>query len=117
MNFKQYVDEKRALYGAFADIVRTIIEVVLDGEPSAARPQQIQTRAKSPTSLARKLKGRGLERSRSIEKEIKDLAGVRLIFYTNTDERRFLNSRIINENFHVDYDASKVHHPWEGPPM
>ncbi|MGJ4925983.1 hypothetical protein ACQR1I_11740 [Bradyrhizobium sp. HKCCYLS2038] len=111
MNFKQYVEEKRSLYEAFAATIKTIIEVVLDSNPSVVRPQQIQTRAKSITSLARKLKERALERSRSIEKELKDLAGARLIFYTNSDERSFLNSRIIQDNFHVDYDASKVHHP------
>ena len=115
MNFKQYVDEKRRLYEAFAETLRTIITTVLDSQPSIPRPQQIQARAKSPESLGRKLKERGLERSRSIEREIKDLAGVRLIFYTNTDERAFLNSQIINENFHVDYDASKVHHPVGSP--
>lgn len=111
MNFKQYVGGKRQLYGAFAETIRTIIATVLDGQPSIPKPQQIHARAKSAPSLARKLKERGLERSQSLERELKDLAGVRLIFYTNAHEQAFLGSLIINENFHVDYDASKVHHP------
>ena len=94
MNFKQYVDKGQLAYDAFAKTIRGIIEVVLETESAIVRPQQIQTRAKSKSSLARKLSERGLTKSRSIETKIKDLAGVRLIFYTNTDVDQFLNSRL-----------------------
>ena len=43
--------------------------------------------------------------------EINDLAGAWLIYYTNTDVDRFLNSRLIPENFQIDRDATKIHHP------
>jgi ppGpp synthetase/RelA/SpoT-type nucleotidyltranferase len=48
--------------------------------------------------------------SQTIETELKDLAGCRLFFYTNTDVDRFLNSRLISENFKIDFDGSKIHH-------
>ena len=57
------------------------------------------------TGTARSLK------SNNIDDEIKDLAGTRLIFYTNTDVDRFLNSGLIWENFTVDEDQTRVHHP------
>ncbi len=111
MNFKQYVDKGQLAYDAFAKTIRGIIEVVLETESAIVRPQQIQTRAKSKSSLARKLSERGLTKSRSIETKIKDLAGVRLIFYTNTDVDQFLNSRLLQDNFDIDYDESKIHEP------
>ena len=58
-----------------------------------------------------KLEARGLLESSSIEDEIKDLAGARLIFYTNTDVEQFLNSRLILENFEVHWDQTRIHHP------
>jgi hypothetical protein len=67
MNFKQYVDKGQSAYDAFARTIRGVIEVVLETEPSIVRPQQIQSRAKSKNSLARKLSERGLTKSRSIE--------------------------------------------------
>jgi hypothetical protein len=36
-----------------------------------------------------------------------------LIFYTNTDVDRFLNSRLIPENFEVHWDQTRIHHPTE----
>ena len=56
------------------------------------------------------LQERGLFESETIETEINDLAGARLIFYTNTDVDRFLNSRLILENFQIDRDTTKIHH-------
>ncbi|CAN7222480.1 RelA/SpoT domain-containing protein [Bradyrhizobium sp. LjRoot220] len=111
MNLKQYVDKGQSAYDAFAKTIRGIMEIVLETEPSIVKPQQIQTRAKSTSSLARKLSERGLTKSRSIETKLKDLAGVRLIFYTNTDVDSFLNSRLLQDNFDIDYDESKIHEP------
>ena len=68
-------------------------------------------RAKSAASLKPKLQERGLLESETIETEINDLAGAWLIYYTNTDVDRFLNSRLIPENFQIDRDATKIHHP------
>jgi hypothetical protein len=66
-------------------------------------------RKKRATS-SRNLEARGLLESSCVEDEIKDLAGVRLIFYTNTDVERFLNSRLIPENFE-EWDQTRIHHP------
>ena len=42
------------------------------------------------------------------------MAGCRLIFYTNSDVTRFLQSGIIQDNFEVDWDRTKIHHPVPG---
>src|SRR5258706_123328 len=38
-------------------------------------------------------------------------AAARIIFYTNTDVDRFLNARVIFENFEIERDATRIHHP------
>jgi ppGpp synthetase/RelA/SpoT-type nucleotidyltranferase len=75
------------------------------------RPQSIQDRAKSPNSLKDRLEESGKLASENIESERRDLAGVRVIFYTNTDVERFLNSRLVSENFEIERDATRIHHP------
>ena len=72
---------------------------------------------KAASRLKPKLQDRGLLDSQSIEGQIKDLAGARLIFYTNTDVDRFLNSRLIPDNFEVQWDETKIHHPTEENPQ
>ena len=69
--------------------------------------RNVQCRAKSAASLKPKLQERGLFESEFIETEVKDLAGARLIFYTNTDVDRFLNSRLIPDTFEIDRDATR----------
>jgi ppGpp synthetase/RelA/SpoT-type nucleotidyltranferase len=110
MNFDGYEKNDQVLYAEFAGIVRFILEQAI-AAAGAPRPQSIQHRAKSAASLKPKLEARGLLSSDSIEKEIKDLAGVRLIFYTNTDVDRFLNSRLIPRGFEVDWKETRIHHP------
>jgi ppGpp synthetase/RelA/SpoT-type nucleotidyltranferase len=109
MNYEQFVRESRPLYEAFARTVGTILQAAIDNHPKEFRLQQIQSRAKDPVSLRRKVSERGLLESDKIEDELKDLAGCRLIFYTNTDVDRFLHSRLIFENFVIDFDGSKIH--------
>ncbi len=110
MNFDGY-EKEEALYAEFADTVRLILEKAIAAKEDIPRPQSIQCRAKSAASLKPKLEARGLLDSESIEKEIRDLAGARLIFYTNTDVDRFLSSRLIPDTFQIDRDATRVHHP------
>jgi ppGpp synthetase/RelA/SpoT-type nucleotidyltranferase len=110
MNHGEYIRDGRPRYELFARTVVRILQAAIDAGPQAFRLQQITHRAKDPVSLKRKLTERGLLDSNSIEEELKDLAGCRLIFYTNTDVDRFLNSRLIFENFVVDFDGSKIHH-------
>jgi ppGpp synthetase/RelA/SpoT-type nucleotidyltranferase len=42
------------------------------------------------------------------------LAGCRLIFYTNSDVSGFLQTGIIQDNFDVDWDRTKIHYPVPG---
>jgi ppGpp synthetase/RelA/SpoT-type nucleotidyltranferase len=113
MNFDEYEKKYQTRYAEFASVVRDILKKAIDGAEGVPRPQSIQYRAKEASHLKPKLGVRGLLSSSSIEDEIKDLAGTRLIFYTNTDVDRFLNSRLIPENFEVDWDQTRIHHPTE----
>ena len=111
MNFDAYEKKYKALYAEFAETIKLILEkaiAVTDGIP---RPQSVQCRPKSASSLKRKLTDRGILESDSIEAEIRDLAGARLIFYTNTDVDRFINSRLIPDNFQIDHVATRIHYP------
>lgn len=111
MTFEEYEKRYATLYADYAKVIRFILERAIAGAEGIPQPQSIQSREKDPASLKRKLIDRGILESEEIETEIKDLAGVRLIFYTNTDVDRFLSSRVIQENFAVDYAATKIHHP------
>jgi ppGpp synthetase/RelA/SpoT-type nucleotidyltranferase len=111
MTFEEYLRDQRVRYQDFAATVRSILDAGLRARPDLARPQHKQDRAKSEASLRRKLEVRGLLASTTIETEIKDLAGCRLVFYTNTDADRFLQSRIIFDNFEIDQDNTRIHHP------
>ncbi|MFN3855684.1 MAG: hypothetical protein ACK4M0_14930 [Phreatobacter sp.] len=110
MNYDEYIREGHVLYASFAGTVAAILRAAIDDSEQDFRVQQISFRAKSSTSLRRKLTERGLLESSAIETELKDLAGSRIVFYTNTDIDRFLNARLIFDNFKVDFDGSKIHH-------
>jgi ppGpp synthetase/RelA/SpoT-type nucleotidyltranferase len=110
MTLEEYLRDHQTRYADFAATVRSILDAALR-DPQLARPQHKQHRAKSETSLRRKLEERGLLQSATIEAEIKDLAGCRLVFYTNTDAERFLQSRIIADNFEIDQDNTRIHYP------
>lgn len=108
MDFAEYEDNGRNAYAALAEVVAGILTELIRAD-GRYRLQQIMSRAKSPESLLKKLRDRRLESSTTVGDEIKDLAGCRVIFYTNTDVTRLLNSGLIHENFEVvDY---KFHHP------
>lgn len=113
MRLEEYEKRHAALYTEFASIVRFVLEKAISEAAGVPRPQSVQSRAKDPVSLERKLRERGLLKSSAIENEIRDLAGARLIFYTNTDVDRFINSQLIPTNFAIDYGATKIHHPVE----
>jgi ppGpp synthetase/RelA/SpoT-type nucleotidyltranferase len=113
MDFDEYEQKYETQYAEFAGIVRDILEKAIHGAEGVPCPQSIQCRAKVASHLKPKLEIRGLLGSSSVEDEIKDLAGVRLIFYTNTNVDRFLNSRLIPENFEIHRDQTRIHHPTE----
>lgn len=108
MNFEEYEREGRATYAALATTVAKILTAAINAE-EGYRLQQVNERAKQPVSLRKKLEERGITASMILENDIKDLAGCRVIFYTNGDVTRFINSGIINQNFEVL--ETKLHHP------
>jgi len=112
MKFDEYERSHFARYQAFADAVRTILERAIVVAGDLPHPQSIQARAKTPDSLRKRLEETG-QIDEDVEMVRRDLAGVRLIFYTNNDVDRFLNSSIVFDNFTVDRNATKVHHPVE----
>ena len=110
MKFDDYEREFYSRYYEFAEIVKVILEKAIEAS-NLPRPQSLQYRAKSPESLKVRLEEIGKLDSENIENERRDIAGVRIIFYTNTDVERFRNSRLIFENFEIERDATRIHHP------
>jgi ppGpp synthetase/RelA/SpoT-type nucleotidyltranferase len=111
MNFDEYQSAQFSVYQAFADTVRFILEQALRNDKELPRPQAVQSRAKSIESLRRRLVEEGKLETQTLESERRDLAGARLIFYTNDDVERFLNSALVRENFDIEEESTKVHHP------
>jgi ppGpp synthetase/RelA/SpoT-type nucleotidyltranferase len=112
MNIHDYEREFYLRYQEFAQVVKAILEKAIEAT-DLPRPQSLQYRAKDPRSLKDRLLETGKERSEDIENERRDLAGVRIIFYTNTDVERFRGSHLIFENFELAPDAIRIHHPTE----
>jgi ppGpp synthetase/RelA/SpoT-type nucleotidyltranferase len=110
MNLAQYAAEQQDRYKDFAKLIEGMLEDSIRGNQQL-RLQQVQSRAKNPASLKVKLESAGLLESNAIEDEVKDLAGCRLIFYTNSDVATFLSSGILQEHFEVVWERTKFHHP------
>ncbi len=110
MNFAEYENGGRALYADFAEAVVAILQSAI-AEHGDLRLQSIQHRAKSVESLRTKLAKAAAATDAAIGDIAKDVSGCRLIFYTNGDVSRFGHSRILRENFAVDYERSKIHYP------
>ena len=114
MNVDDYEKEYFSTYEAFATTVQFILKKALVAAEGLPHPQSIQSRAKGMTSLRRRLAEIDKADSQTLELDRRDLAGVRLIFYTNNDVERFLNSQLIRENFEIEADSTKIHHPTPG---
>jgi ppGpp synthetase/RelA/SpoT-type nucleotidyltranferase len=111
MNLNDYEKKYFSTYEAFAETVRFILEKALLAAEHLPRPQSVQCRAKGIESLWRRLAEAGKLDTQTLEVDRRDLAGARLIFYTNNDVDRFLASPLIRENFEIDEDSTKIHHP------
>jgi ppGpp synthetase/RelA/SpoT-type nucleotidyltranferase len=114
MNFRDYKRSGFSLYSEYANTVANILDAAIRASQPPYRYQHIQRRAKSITSLEQKMPSRLELDPERIEDDIKDLAGCRLIFYTNSEVKRFVNSGILQTNFEIDYGRTKVHHPVPG---
>jgi ppGpp synthetase/RelA/SpoT-type nucleotidyltranferase len=110
MDFAIYEKTGHAKYAKLATTVAAIAEVIIHSLGSV-RVQQVQHRAKTPGSLAKKILNRGGALTDDIERHAKDIAGCRIIFYTNDDVQAFVTSGVISDNFEVDWDRTKFHYP------
>jgi ppGpp synthetase/RelA/SpoT-type nucleotidyltranferase len=111
VNLNDYETKYLAIYEAFSETVRFILEKALLAARSLPQPQSVQCRAKGIESLRRRLAETGKLDTETLELDRRDLAGARLIFYTNNDVDRFLASALIRENFQVEEDSTRIHHP------
>lgn len=110
MNFETYEKKMRGNYSSFAETVATVLKAAIYTDPSLRLPQ-VQHRAKDPVSLKKKLEEAEVINSENIENFAKDLAGCRLVFYTNSDVNLFLSSGILRDNFVIVWERTKFHHP------
>lgn len=105
---KREYDEKISLYREFSSVVRNIIEQFLNSDN--IRFQLISNRAKDVGKLLEKIdrkKAEGKEYKKLTD--IEDLAGVRIVFYLESDKEKFLQSFRHNfktsiSNIEVKYD-------------
>lgn len=111
MDFDEYRKNGKQLYADFAELIKRLLAEAVAKDTKCPRVQAYQSRAKGASSLKRKLENRGILDAPDIELTIKDLAGVRVILYTNPDVDAFLQRRIIPEIFKVHWDEVKAHHP------
>ncbi|MBU1210885.1 MAG: RelA/SpoT domain-containing protein [Alphaproteobacteria bacterium] len=112
MKIAEYEAGGREQYERLACLVRGILADATDGIESVG-VLQIQHRSKAVVSLKKKMAARGLSDRDELERSIKDLAGCRIILYTNSDVERLLQSSIIRENFQIDWDRTKIHYPFD----
>ena len=110
MYFHAYVEDQKRLYAAFAETVAAIIDAALSARTEIPSPLLTTHRAKAEESLRSKLEARQLLQSASIESHIKDLAGCRLVFYTDSDRDAFLRSGLAFDNFSVDHVHPEIDH-------
>lgn len=111
MNFTDYETKYFVIYSEFAETIRFIFQEALRSSGELHLTQSIQYRAKDVESLRLRLLQANQLDTNTLEIDRKDLAGVRLIFYTNNGVEKFCQSSLISENFEVEYDSTKVHHP------
>lgn len=111
LSLDEYQSKYLPLYEAFASTVRFILEQALQAADGLPRPQSIQSRAKSVASVRRRLTEMGKLDTKTLDMDRRDLAGARLIFYTNNDVDRFLDSPLVRDNFEIEEDSTKVHQP------
>jgi ppGpp synthetase/RelA/SpoT-type nucleotidyltranferase len=111
VNLNDYETKYFATYEAFAETVRFILGKAIQAAENLPSPQSIQCRAKGIESLRRRLAEEGKLDTQTLERDRRDLAGARIIFYTNNDVKRFLDSPLIHENFEIEENSTKIHHP------
>lgn len=112
MDFNDYEKSGQAKYARLAATVANILDIALRRHPDM-RVQQIQHRSKGAESLRKKIVARGLAETDELELQIKDLAGCRILLYTNADVARLVHSSVFRDNFEIDWDRTKFHYPFD----
>ena len=114
MDIDTYAAGGRQRYIELAETIASILRAAI-GQSGQMRLQEIQRRAKDVDSLRKKI-AKLADPSTDVELAVKDLGGCRLVFYTNADVSMFLRASIIQDNFDVDWDRTKIHHPTKDEP-
>jgi ppGpp synthetase/RelA/SpoT-type nucleotidyltranferase len=109
MTFEEYKQGGQARYLALVEVIQNILRQALDQHHLVAHA--ITGRAKELVSLRKKLGDRDILPDREMD-EIKDLAGCRVVFLTNSQVDRFNGTGALHENFEVL--SVNVHHPVPG---
>jgi ppGpp synthetase/RelA/SpoT-type nucleotidyltranferase len=110
MDFTTYETSGHAAYARLAATIASILGVITAALPDL-RVQQIQHRAKAPASLKKKILERGGALEDDVERHAKDVAGCRLLLYTNDDVARFVRAQAMWDNFEIDWERTKFHYP------
>jgi len=111
---REYV-ELKPLYKEFSKAMKSILETILRN--NQFKYQTVSCREKEVYSLERKLKtDKNLQKLRlRTVREIDDLAGCRIVFYTNDDIQRFINYvhkefKVVKQNLrYSDDDYNALH--------
>jgi ppGpp synthetase/RelA/SpoT-type nucleotidyltranferase len=110
MNFIDYRDGGRTNYVAFVEAIKLILEASLKRHSLLAHT--VTGRAKELVSLKKKLEDRGIDPASDITEALKDLAGCRIVFLTNSQVDAYFHTGALHENFEI-LDVN-VHHPVPG---
>ena len=113
MDIEAYAVGGRQRFIELAETIASILRAAID-RSGQMRLQVIQRRAKDVDSLRKKL-AKLTNPPADVELAVKDLGGCRLVFYTNADVSIFLRTGIIQDNFEVDWDRTRIHHPTKDP--
>jgi ppGpp synthetase/RelA/SpoT-type nucleotidyltranferase len=116
MDFTTYETSGHAAYARLAATIASILGVITAALPDV-RVQQIQHRAKAPASLKKKILERGGALEDDVERHAKDVAGCRLLLYTNDDVARFVRAQVMWDNFEIDWERTKFHYPLDDADM
>jgi ppGpp synthetase/RelA/SpoT-type nucleotidyltranferase len=110
MTYEEYETDKIGLYREFCETVRRILDEAI-ARAGLPKPQSLQARPKDPKRLKKRLAEADALHATNVEELRRDLAGARVIFYTNTDVERFHGSRLVYDNFEIEKGGVRLHHP------
>lgn len=99
MDFDEYQTEGYRLYQELVNACKVVLDAAIADAGMVAHA--ITGRAKDPRSLRRKLEQRNMLLSDRIGDEIRDMAGCRVVFLTNSQVSRFRHSGALYENFEI----------------